>query len=410
MSDEKKHSSILEDIQDISRKSQALKAQSNVQETTKYLYRDKITIADFRTGLSSAERDTVPNWRELVRVYQEVDKDSQVKKLKTIRQNFVKARDFRLLDENDKENEKATKLFNHNWFSQFLQYALDSQFWGYSLVYIGDIVDDIPQDVRMVERQLVNPKNNLILDTPYSTETGTDYTQPKYNDWYMLLSDTQHSHYTGLYSDISPYQIFLRTVNVCLVDYCERFGMPSVLVSTDVTNAKTLKNMEYYLSEFNRNAYTIVDHNSKYELIEASNNNADSFLSAAKEYKTSIADLIIGTDQIGVDSAHVGSVSQSMDVASLYSKADIKYVEYIVNEQLIPRLIKLGITSLTGTHFKFNETEKIDNSQEFDMLIALLGAGKDVPNEWIEKQFGIPVENIEIIKEDTKTPKKKEDK
>ena len=109
--------------------------------------------------------------------------------------------------------------------------------------------------------------------------------------------------------------------------------------------------------------------------------------------KANISKLILGTENLGDEKSFVGSAEISEGIANMYSLNDINYVEYYINDELIPRLIKLGLTFLTDITFKFDIANKTNPADEFAMMIQLIQAGYKVDASVIKEKFGLTVEN-----------------
>lgn len=395
-----KYISALSEIENLS-KNNKNNSETIIQKSASRVYRHESDIQRWRNGLNLVESIENPLFVELMKIYREIDLDSEITSVKTIRKNYIKSRDC-IITKNGEENEDITKFFKKKWFFDFIDAVLESQYWGHSLIQINGIKDDEITGVEIVQRQNVNPLRNTILKTPYSNADSINFTEPKMNNWYILASDSKYDNYTGIYNKIAPYQIMLKFAQLSFSDYSNRFGSPSIIAKSEMINEEHVQNLETYLSDFMNSSYAIVGKHDDIELVESSGNSGDIYEKLIAEMKSNITKLILGNDTINSEKSFVGSSQIAEAQANIFSLSDVRFVEYYVNEELIPRLIRLGLTFLDGVNFRFDTTNKAKPEEEFKMLIELLKTGKYTADvEMIKEKFGIElIQSVENEAED----------
>ena len=97
-------------------------------------------------------------------------------------------KDFLLVGTDGKKNEHITNLFKKEWFLDFIDLALDSRFWGHSLIQLGDIVKDEYglrfNGVELVPRKHVCPEYGVILREPSDDpHNGISYREGDFANW-----------------------------------------------------------------------------------------------------------------------------------------------------------------------------------------------------------------------------------
>ena len=388
-----KYETALEDLQNVSTSNKNT-SEKIIAPSSSRITRFSSNIKKWRVALDCVESVENPSYADLIRVFREIDLDSEITSVKTIRKNYVMSRDH-VLSKNNEIDERAMEFFKDSWFLTFVNLILESQYWGYSLIQLGDIKDDKLLGVELVQRQNVNPKTEMILKTPYDIKSGADYTNDKNKNWYILVSDSGDDDYTGLYNKLAPYQIMLKTGQIAFSDYAERFGSPNVVAKINMTDENHVRNVENYLENFNNSTYAIVGEHDEIMLVESAGKSGSVYESLIKENKSNITKLILGTDTINSEKSFVGSANISEGIANVYSLNDVKLVENIINNELLPRLINLGLTFFTDVKFKYDTTNKTNPELEFSQMIELIKAGYKIPLEFITEKFGIPVEELE---------------
>lgn len=90
---------------------------------------------------------------------------------------FVMAKSFKLVDAKGNEDEEAHHFFDQAWFKQMLEYALDANLWGHSLIELGDLTTDgdgcpYYTDVKLIPRKHIIPE---IRPCDSTARAGLDY-------------------------------------------------------------------------------------------------------------------------------------------------------------------------------------------------------------------------------------------
>jgi len=72
-------------------------------------------------------------------------------------------------------------------------------------------------------------------------------------------------------------------------------------------------------------------------------------------------------------------------------------MEFLINDQLIPKMINLGFKSLKNLRFRFDHSEKLSLVETAKMVTDLVNTGKYVVEEqFITEKLGIPVTKVEM--------------
>ena len=210
------------------------KVEQLINVPTSQQHRYKTSINLWRSALSSCERPITnnPSYYELQRLYTEVASDSEVKYATNLRTDNITSKNCILYKDGEiLEDEDAYKFFKQEWIFDFMTYALQSQFYGYSCIRIGDILDiDDSSKTRVVEieniaRSHVNPKLELINEVAQMNK-GVSVHDDSIKDSYILVRDKDglNKHYEGLFSDIFPYFQYLKDAQKAWNDFIIKFG------------------------------------------------------------------------------------------------------------------------------------------------------------------------------------------
>lgn len=367
-----------------------------INKVSSQLHRHRIDFAAWRSAISSAENESYSNFYNLQTLYREISEDSMVYLSQTIRRNSILSSDYKFFKNgSETEDEKLEEYFDKEWFKDFISYSLDSIFYGYSAVQIDEIKNDEVISISNLPRQNVNPKTKMLLKTPHTLDGDSlENNTSDISDFVVLITPKKDS-FLGLYNVVSPYVISKRNAVSANNEYLSKFGIPNVIYQSNIQDEDYRNNIEDYLSNFSNLGYLYGSKEDEIKLLEASNNTNDVFLNTIKENNKEISKIITGGD-ISADKAYVGSVEAQERLLNQFYHADKKFIEGVVNNQLIPKLINLGLKFLVGVKFEFCE-EKEDDTELFNRVIGLVQSGYQVDAQWINDTFGIPVSVAQTV-------------
>jgi phage gp29-like protein len=347
-------------------------------------YRYTKDIADFKQALMSAESLFTPNRQLLYNIYNDAINDphlfatSQSRKINALSHSFKVTR-------NGKDDEDATALFaNKKWFQDVLEYAQDAKLWGYSLVKFEGVDNGTIAGVSLVPRQHVKPQHTLVVKNPSDTN-GLDYTTAPYSSWYLGIGQPTD---LGLLCKVAPLIILKTHVVANWTQFLHLFGMPLRVGYTDLTQPEKVKNMNNFLRDMSSAAYAVMDTNDKVEMGDVVTGDGMSYENFVRFVDEQVSKVLLG----GTMTADNGSSRSQSEVhervAESYSEYDLRNIEFMVNDGLIPLMINLGF-DLTNCTFQFYEKE--DTVALFDMTVKLMQSGYDIDNAWLKSKFNIPV-------------------
>ena len=123
-------------------------------------------IGDWRAAWQMAINVDTPNRVRLYNIYRDVEADLHLSGCVSQRKGFVMSRSFKLSKPDGSPDEEAVKLFNTTWFKDLMDYCLDANYWGFSLIEMGDVTTDENglmkfDSVTLIPRKHVLPKFSL---------------------------------------------------------------------------------------------------------------------------------------------------------------------------------------------------------------------------------------------------------
>lgn len=134
----------------------------------------KKDIATWRRAWQAAINYEQPNRCTLLDVYSDAMIDLHLTGCIAQRKGKTLQKPFMLTGKNGKEDDKARLMFEREWFMNFIDLALDSPYFGHSLIQFGDIINENGimsfSGVELVPRKHVIPEYGV-----YTREAGDDW-------------------------------------------------------------------------------------------------------------------------------------------------------------------------------------------------------------------------------------------
>lgn len=411
--------------------------QENAKNLNRYaiplqLQRIRQDIQGWRQAIAEAERAYFPYRVRMHRIYQDTILNDHVRACISKRKNLTLLKEFMLCDNNEKENIEATKILKKKWFFDCINYLLDAQFHGLSLVQLGDFINGSFADLTIVQRENIvvdyrskNSKDPYFGTFPYSPD-GIHFTDPDAKDkqgvaywdwliWAKTPSDLGHTSCGyGLLYYVAKNEILLRNNTGFNADYIEMFGQPlrkgKTTKSEDDPNGERAR-FEQALKSMGSSAYIILDPDDDVELVEAksSGRGNEVYSNFEERLQKGISKVLLGhadalestpgkLGQQGGEDDGVGKALREIETT------DVRFLEYIINDQVLPKLIAIGIKIPLGLQLKFKnneekhedrEREDASNKATSDIAKTMKEAGLAMDAKYFTERTGIPCDKIE---------------
>lgn len=362
-----------------------------LQRTTDALTRKD--IKDWRDSWQLAINVDSPNRRPLYDIYRDVEIDLHLSGCVEQRKGFVMARSFKLVDENGKEDEKALHYFNQAWFRQLMGYALDSNNWGHSLIELGDIATDgdgcICYDgVKLIPRKHVIPEyGRVITDLGQDWTTGIEYRKPPFTDWLIEAGQPDN---LGLFLKAATQTIPKKNMMSFWDTFGEIFGMPMRIAKTTTRDPKEIDKLDRMMRDAAASLYAITGMDTEIQFVESGKGDAYNVYDKRIDRANSeLSKLVIGQTMTIEDGSSLSQSETHLEVFENLVEGDCKMLRDIVNNQLIPRMVKHGFP-LKGLRFEWDDSVDYTPEQQKAYEEMVLNH-YEVDGKYFEEKYGMPV-------------------
>lgn len=352
--------------------------------------RAKKNITDWRTALKQAEKRPDPRRKLLYDIYDEIDLDLHTSGIVSVRKNKTLSSKWSIYNSSNEPDDDLTYLLKKTWFTNFLHMALDSIYWGHSLIQINKVepIKDGKggiKEIELVPRAHVVPEDGLLLKRT-SDQTGIKYREElQYQKW---IIETPNKKDLGIYNKLAPYILYKRYAMAAWSAYGELFGMPMRVGKTNTTDSNAMLKMEQAMVNMAGAAFMIIDQNEEIDFIQAIRGDGAVFNELINRCNSEIQTAIMGA-VIGSDSQGGSRSKEEVGERTLgdFVTADKEFLENFINEDLLPILIEHGYP-FEGCYFIWDEVTDLTSLwNQTNQALAHF----DVDEEWVRNTFGIQV-------------------
>lgn len=359
------------------------------------LDRSRKGIQEFINAWQAAENITMPRRQKLIDLYDMIMLDNHLSGIIENRKHKVLGETFLLLDKNLKESDKVN-IFQKSWFDEFVKHCLDAIYYGYSLIELKEFGENTVQEIALVERRNIVPETKEVLINSYDTK-GERFDTPAYNDYYIWVNTG-----LGLLLKAAPMVIYKRFSIGSHASFNERFGLPSIIVKTDRDDDEK-RQIEQEMLKVGTEGLGVIgkDDELNYFQPASGSDSSKTFENLIERVNSELSKLVLGHTKSADDEAkggqqtYVNKDAINKSPSEERAESDMTFIQNIVNEQLIPRMISFGYP-LEGLTFTYNyvRNRKISENQKTipsDMLRVIL-EHYELPDDFWEKNFGLQVQ------------------
>jgi len=378
------------------------------------LLRLKTDVRMWRDAVNEAELAYYPQRIKMQRMYLDTALNGHVKACTLKRKRLTTLRKFELQDMSGKTLDIPTQALGEcEWFLKFLNYSLDALFYGYSLIALGDIIDNDLPNLTIVKRWNTSPDRYNVTSYDYAI-VGQDFRADEVKDWHVYVNTPSETGTSpcgyGLFYNVGLYEIFLRNLLGYNGDFVERFSMPYVHAKTTKSDETERGELENAIANMGANGYAITDPQDDIQFLEAAlaGTGWNGYDNLEKRCENKISKLILGHSdaldstpgKLGADQG--GDESPVQKALSEIQIEDGRFVERVVNKMLFPKLFKIGQMP-QGVKFVFLNDDEVQETVERDNLnaqalanvaVAMKNAGLVMDAAYFAKTTGIPTTEI----------------
>jgi len=362
------------------------------------------TIKDWTLAVLMATDPLNPRRAELMRFYESLKLDLHLGSCVDNRILPIQCAPFKLTDKSGKDDTEAHKLLERPWYIDLVKLICMHTFEGTKLIEMIELnekgelkeVSEIPQSNFVA-------KDGIVIKEEYDTN-GVLYKEGAYLDYYVQIGNDYN---LGLFNLVAMIVLAKKLGLGSWMSYIDKFGVPPVFAITDRMDKTRTDELFEMLASFRSNHFAVLQGNEK---IEVPNNYGtdgyQSFEALNKHCDDSMSKFFLGGTGTSDAKSFVGSAEVHERLLKYRHQVDKLLLKFYMNEEIIPRLVKLSsvYSPLANLYFEFDETETMTLAEKIKAVVELSKFYKFDVLE-LAKITGLPVTEIrEAIAADSTPP------
>lgn len=354
-------------------------------------------LNDWQASRFARYQAEVPKTYLMQELYQDVMLDGHLTGITGNRTLRTTNKDYIFTIDGIKDDDLTELIKDKEWFENIIQWAHESTYYGYSLIWVKDFEKGNIKEVELIERGLVVPEHKVLL-YDINADKGIDYSTIK-----DILLYAQFYDNVGLLEKAAVYTILKRHSWGSWDEFEELFGIP-IRIAKIASQSETVKNeVAGWLEEMGSAPYGVFPIGTEVDIKE--NSKTDSFnvfFQKIKALDAELSKLVLHqtmTTENGSSKAQ-GSVHENTLEEVIY--ADEKKELAFLNNRLVPAMRLLGYKIPDKAKIAVEKTTDPNDQIKIDGV--LLGAGYVLTQDYIEETYGVEVESMPGATQEVKKP------
>ena len=346
------------------------------------LYRKE--ISHWRNARASRYHPDQPSTHALQEVYADAMIDAHLTAVVNNRILYVQNKRYVVKGQDNKVNPQKTKLLAQGWFRELVRYAMESIFYGYSLIWLKTFQGNRVSAIELIDRRHVIPERGLIVQNVYDRE-GTPFTQYPHHLLYAQFDNS-----IGLLERAAPLAILKRHSWANWDEFEQLFGIPIRIAKVPNLEAKGVHQVERWLDQMGTAAYAILPTSAEIEIKDG--NRSDAHQVFSEKINTVNAELskLVNGQTMTVDSGSSRSQSEVHErTQQEIRKADMDNFLWWVNQVLMPALRFHGYPFLS--HDYVDNVESSLPSERIKIDEILLRSGVRLSKNYLEETYDVSI-------------------
>lgn len=324
-----------------------------------------------------------PRRHNLIAVYEDAMLDTFLSgKIQTRLLNVLNT-PFKVVNENKEKQDAESNSLNKKWFFDLLKHIFLSVFYGYSVVELHFDKSGLVQETKLFPRENCLPDYDSLLPDIYGD---------------TLVSITNNFNYLRVYQDdlglllkATPFAILKRHAKAFWSRFQELFGIPFRYSKYAGNDARIIDTLYENLKNMGSAAFGVFPAGAEIGFLENSKSDAYSvFLEAIKQANEEISQLILGTPANQNASGSFARDKISYEKEGDISYADLRFVSFVVNDELFPLLNQWGY-NFEGLQFVFDPSWKLPLAATQLEVDKWISEQFEISEEYITETYGVPI-------------------
>jgi len=284
----------------------------------------------------------------------------------------------------------STQKIQGSQFDKIIRGIVEAKLYGYTLLevlpYINPKTGKLAE-VNIIERRNVLPDQHTVVKRQGRWLPNWNLNNPVYNKNYVLINTGD----IGLFSATTPLILAKKFTIANYVNFSHTYGQPIIHGKTVSESNADRKKLAAEIANAAQNKIIITGLEDEIDIKTFTMSNSEKIYTSLIEVVNSeVSNMILGSESMaGGMQSYVGSTKAHQDIFRERIEVYRRYIENIMNEEIVPRLISFGYIE-KGLEFKYSNRIEMNNEDRIK-LYGLITDKYEVAADEIEKEFGIIV-------------------
>lgn len=283
-----------------------------------------------------------------------------------------------------------TQKITGTQFIKIINGIVESKLYGYSGLQILPNIDPRTGKlacVNSIERRNILPDQRRIVRRQGMWSPGWGFDDRQYSDYYVLIN----SGSLGLFSATTPLILAKKFTLANYVNFSHTYGQPIIHGKSESENANDRKRLANDIASAAQNKVIVTGLQDEVDIKTFTMSNSEHiFTGLIGLSNKEVSNLILGSeDMAGETQSYVGSTRAHQDVFRDRVEVYREYIENVMNEEIIPRLVTMGYLK-PGNEFKYAKRLEMSDKDQIE-LYRFLTDKFEISADEIEKTFGVVV-------------------
>lgn len=288
-----------------------------------------------------------------------------------------------------------TEKIQGTTFDEAIRGIMEAKLYGFTVLEILPTVDDISHKlnhIKIVERRNVLPSQGKIIQRASDPSSlQWDILSKEYRDRYVLVKTSD----LGLFSTTTPLVLAKKFALGSYVNFTNTYGMPIIHGKTNEADIESRERFADDIAESVNDRVIVTGVNDTIDVKTLSVSNSERiYIGLLDVINRDISNVVLGSESMaGATQSYVGSTQAHQDIFRDRISVYRKFIENAMNEQVIPRLIKMRYLK-EGVKFRYNRRVDMSVKEKLE-TIKTIATYFEIPEEYIASEFGINVSKKE---------------
>lgn len=283
-----------------------------------------------------------------------------------------------------------TQKIQGSQFDKIIKGIVESKLYGYTLLEIMPYLDSKTgklAEVNLIERRNVLPDQGVVLKRQGIWNPHWDLRHAAYARSYILVNSGD----LGLFSATTPLILAKKFTVANYVNFSHTYGQPIIHGKTVSESNADRKRLANEIANAAQNKVVVTGIEDEVDIKTFTMSNSEKIYTGLIDFvNKEVSNLILGSESMaGGMQSYVGSTKAHQDIFRDRIEVYRRYIENVMNEEVIPRLVAMGYIP-AGLEFKYSNRIEMNNEDRIK-LYSLITDKYEVSADEIEKEFGINV-------------------